>query len=507
MSNFSKNLKFARGNLVFLTGLTLAFAIVVLLERWDSASLFAPTTPKIAVSALSDFSSETNELTDSQIAWGKIAWKYFENNTVEETGLVNSVDGYPASTLWDTASYLLGLISAQRLGIVEDIEFRSRMNRALSTLSEIDLFDDQLPNKSYNTQTTKMVTYDNSETERGIGWSAIDIGRIMVPFNILVWYYPEFTPRIEKILSHWDLDRIESGAEMMGADVDESGNTVYLQEGRLGYEEYASKSLVLIGMDLSRALDYELYMDFEDIYGIDIGTDLRVPEKFTALNMVVSEPYILDGMEFGFDEKSRELASRIYNVQQSRYEDTGILTAVSEDNIDQEPHFVYNTVFSNGKAWNAVTESGEDASEFRSLSTKAVFGLHSIFRTEYTKQLIDHIKDNYDPEKGWYSGIYESDGRSNTAITANTNGIILEALHHMQFGPFLSIHRGGSEQFVDVGDSVNGNQSAGTSVTDGIGKTKSFGIVSGNFNYQIFTQDLTSEETDFETIMAETLVD
>ena len=49
----------------------------------------------------------------------------------------------------------------------------------------------ELPNKSYNTLTKEMSNYRNEKTERGLGWSAIDIGRLLAPLNIIVWNYPE----------------------------------------------------------------------------------------------------------------------------------------------------------------------------------------------------------------------------------------------------------------------------------------------------------------------------
>lgn len=431
----------ARGSLVFLVGLTIAFGTVFTLEQWKPAeAVVSARTPKVDLVADREINSfVSRELTAEELEYAQVAWQYFEANTNPDTGLVNSVDQYPASTLWDTSSYLLGLISAERLELIEREEFDSRMSQVLDTLAMLPLFDDQLPNKSYSTKNAAMVTYDNSVTERGIGWSAIDIGRVLVPFHVLAWHYPEFTESVSQVLQKWDLAAIVDGSQMMGAAVDDEGNTIYLQEGRLGYEEYASKSLALTGMDLSFALDYEEYLHYVDVNGVKVGTDLRTPDKFDALNMVVSEPYVLDGLEFGWDRYSRALALAVYKAQEARYEDTGILTAVSEDNIDQAPYFVYNTVYAAGKPWNAVTESGEDASEFRSVSTKAVFGLHVLYDTPYTEKLLDAIKTNFDPDKGWYSGVYEASGETNTAITANTNGIILEALHYLKFGPILRL--------------------------------------------------------------------
>jgi len=431
---FKDGILAARHHIVFLLGLCAAFGLVIYLENTDI------TRQAFTVEVNSEIPvREFSALTEQEIKWARIAWQYFENNTHEETGLVNSVDGYPAATMWDTASYLLGLISAERLGIIDKKEFTRRITKALTSLAELELHDGQLPHKSYNAKSLAMVDYTNQATERGIGWSAIDIGRLFVPFNILVWNYPQFTPYIGEITSQWDLNAMVVNGVLYGAEVNELGETNYVQEGRIGYEEYAAKSVSLLGLDVSVAMKYNDFIQYESIEGIDIPTDKRIPEIYVAHNYVVSESYILDAIEFGGDAISKEFAFRVYQAQENRYLQRGILTAVSEDNIDQAPYFVYNTVFSNGKAWNAITDTGEDASIFRTVSTKAAIGWHMLYDTKYTQKLIDYIGHNYIEGKGWLSGIYEIDGRTNNAITANSNAIILESLHYKVNGPLLNI--------------------------------------------------------------------
>lgn len=437
--SIKENIKRARGSLVFLTGLTIAFGTVYCLEQWHPEKNFVADSKRIPATSVAISEFESREPSAQEFGIAEIAWQYFVSNTDPNTGLVNSVDQYPASTLWDTASYLLGLIAAERLGIVKREEFDSRMLTVLGTMADMPLFDNRLPNKSYSTADGAMVTYENADSDRGIGWSAIDIGRALVPFHVLVWHYPELGESVRRVLRHWDLEAIVDDAQMIGAAVDEEGNTLYLQEGRLGYEEYAAKSLALTGMDLSLALDYEAYLRFVEVNNVRVGTDIRAPDEFDALNMVVSEPYLLDGMEFGWDRYSRSLALAVYQAQEARYNDTGILTAVSEDHIDQAPYFVYNTLYAAGRPWNTVTKDGADASAFRSVSTKAAIGMHVLYNTPYTAKLFDLIKTNYDPERGWYSGIYEDTGEINTAITANTNGIVLEAIHYVKYGPMLRL--------------------------------------------------------------------
>lgn len=432
--SFKKNLVRARAHIIFMLALISAFGLVITLENMTFENR---VSPRSTVKNIIDIKMpEKRALTVEEQGWAKIAWKYFQNNTIEKTGMVNSVNNYKSSTLWDSSSYLMAVISVQRLGIIDDNEFKSRVDKFLASMAKLPLFEGKLPNKVYHTETLQMVDYTNKAIDTGIGWSALDIGRLMVPLNILVWNYPEFTPQVKKITKHWDLSSVTKKGELYGA-VLEDGKTEYLQEGRLGYEEYGAKAFQLVGLDVSNAIDYTSWLKFINIHGINIPTDSRDPERFTAHNYVVSEPYILDGIEYGWDQISREFAGRVYSVQEAHYKETGKLTAVSEDNIDQAPYFVYNTVFTDGKEWNAITEDGTDASEFKTLSTKAAFGWHMLYETEYTKKLMEVASKLNDPEKGWYSGRYEKTGMPNRALTANTNGIILETLAYKQTGVLL----------------------------------------------------------------------
>jgi len=475
MSDFKENLIKARSHLVFLFGMLLSFGLVIALELWEPEetlvhkALHQTKEPFLSVGANGDkivirplikasdnrpSSVERHELSALEKKWARIAWSYFENNYQSETGFVNSTDHYPSTTLWDMSSYLMGMISAHRLGIVEDEKFYTRTYKLLESLAAIDLFDGRLPNKVYHTQTLAMVDYTNQPTENGIGWSALDIARFLVPLHLLSRNYPEFTYALQRVTQRWDLDSMFVDGQMMGARLAEAQladelseetteaqefKVELVQEGRLGYEEYAAKAALLEGWDASRASQYDDNMKLVSIMGIDIATDSRDPKIYDAQNFVVTEPYVLDGIEFGWDAMSAELAWRIHEVQRIRYEQTGKLTAVSEDNIDQPPHFIYNSIFSDGKAWNTITEDGEDASQFATLSTKAAFGLHMLFGTEYTHKLISRLHTVHDVNRGWYSGIYELSDQTNAIITANTNGIILEALAFRQLGPLLKV--------------------------------------------------------------------
>ncbi|MDK9760717.1 DUF3131 domain-containing protein [Vibrio sp. D420a] len=434
---FKKSMVNARHHIVFILGLATALIIAFSIETRESGRVLGNITFEIPEDI--PFKS-SRVLSEQEFEWANVAWQYFENNYQENTGLVNSVDGYPSTTMWDTASYLMGLISAEKINIISTEEFELRMEKALTTLARLPLVDGLLPNKAYNTQTLEMVDYANKPVENGIGWSAIDIGRILVPMNIMIWQYPQFNKQINDVLNHWKVSAMLVDGYMYGARPTSDASVMELvQEGRIGYEEYASKSLALMGRDVFNSMKYIDYLDMVDIYGIEIPTDKRDPSKFHAHNYVVSESYILDGIEFGADSVSKVFAHRIFQAQERRYEDTGIVTAVSEDNVDEAPYFVYNTVFSDGEKWNAISDDGKDQSHLKTLSTKAAFGWYALYDSDYTDVLINEASTLYSDDKGWYSGRYEIDGRTNKAVTANTNGIVLESLAYIENGPLLTI--------------------------------------------------------------------
>lgn len=390
----------------------------------------------IVASTLTVAKRKPRALTIEEMEWARIAWQYFANNT-QATGLVNSVNGYHATTMWDTASYMMAAISAQRLGIIEKEELNERMAKLLSALETMPLFEGQLPNKSYNTKTLAMVNYANKETAQGIGWSAIDIGRLLVPLKILKDKYPQHRASIKKVLARWKTDNMLKNGLLFGGSFATDGSLLLLQEGRLGYEQYAAKTFSLFNWPASAAASYTNYLQYVTIEDMKIAVDKRDPKKSGAYNYMLSEPYFLDGLEFGFDRNSAQLAEKLFLVQEKRFKRTGIVTAVSEDHIDVSPYFVYNTVYVAGQAWAAITDKGADASAYRSLSTKTAFAWYALYQHPYSADLIKSVKNLYQLDQGWFAGLYEQGKRPNKVITENTNAIVLESLAYIKTGKLL----------------------------------------------------------------------
>ena len=389
-------------------------------------------------------------LTEKEMDMARIAWKYFENNYQESTGLVNAVNNYPSVTWWDAASYMAGMVSALELGIIEKEEFDKRLIRFLTTLNTLDLFRGEMPNKAYNTQTAGKVDYGNQPGE--IGYSALDLGRLMIWLYIVKHRYPEFATSIDSALLRWNYcNVIDENGTMFGALLEPGKPVQYLQEGRLGYEEYAAKGFELWGFNTQQAAMPEPYGTI-NLFGYDIPYDTRDPRKLKAHSYVVTESYVLDGIELGWDLASdrtahddvytsawtAEFALQIYLVQEARYKETGIITARTEHQLAGAPYFVYDTIFTDGFAWNTISENGQFLPQYSAVAIKGAMGMWALWDTDYTDLLFDHVSNAYDREKGFYEGIFENGTGLINTFTSNNNGITLEILLYKQQGKLLT---------------------------------------------------------------------
>jgi hypothetical protein len=342
------------------------------------------------------------------------------------------------------------LVAAYELGVIDKPKFDRRLTKLLETFNGLSFFQDSLPNKVYQTQTLQKVTYRNMPGE--IGFSGIDLGRLLIWLKIIKERYPDYAFAIDTFVSRWDFKQLlDDAGNIYGASLNgTTGAIAPLQEGRLGYEEYAAKGFALWGFDTSAAAQAEPY-DIIQIYGIDIPFDARDPEHYHALNAVVSEPYLLDALELNWDLANdansddahhshpwlAEIANRVYQVQELRYRQTGISTARTEHQLEQKPYFVYDSIYSSGYPWMTLTEQGGQYPQFAAVSLKAAIGMWAIWKTDYTALLFAKFADVCDPDNGFYEGVYENGSGIIKKFTANNNGIILEALLYKAQGKLL----------------------------------------------------------------------
>ncbi len=447
--SFWQNLINARSHIVFLIALGCGLALVMFIEKNLAAETKVTTTQmagmvdeQVTNSPMDAFESVTplplavvGHSSAEDLAHAQTAWRYFVNNTNPDTGLANSADKYPSTTMWETGSYFVATISAEALGIIEPDEAKARLSAALDTLTAMRLFDDILPNKAYNTRTGELVNYANKPVERGLGWSALDIARMVAALGLVEANFPDLSPKVAALMSRWSLSKMVEDGHLIGGNMAD-GKLRRDQEGRVGYEQYAAKAMMLYGFDMFRAYDAETSLMVREVAGQPIPVDTRLHRNITPA-FTVSEPYLFDGLEFGFDARSLRFATAIYSAQETRFREEGILTAVSETHINVAPYFIYSSVWGGGAPWAVMTFRGDRMDSKRTISTKVAFAWDALFGTEYTRELLTAIAPLGDPERGWPEGIYEIDGKTNTSVTTNTNAVVLAALAFKARGPLI----------------------------------------------------------------------
>lgn len=438
----------ARSHLVFLGALVIGLGIVFGVEHLSKKATPSNDAKAPELSQVLDNDEgryplrPAGQLAPDQLEAARRAWSYFEKNTRPETGLADAIAGFPSTTLWDTGSYLTAILAAERVGIIDAAESNARLTSALQSLAKLPLCDGKLPNKAYDTRTLAMVNYDNSPAPDCIGWSAIDVARIGVPFSIIAWQKPDLTDEVRAVVSRWDLSAAVHDGELQGSERGKDGKLALYQEGRIGYEQYAARSLLLLGADVGKAIDPNAHVSTLKLGNIVVPVDDRDPSRFGGTPApVLSEPFVLLGLEFGLDATSLPESRAVLHAQEDHAKQTGTLVCASEDAIDRAPHFVYTTVVNGTTPWAAYAPDGTPAPDARVFSTKAAFGWAALFGGEYTQSLQAKAMELVSPDGPFFAGAYEKGGEPNRILSANTQAVILESLAYRAGGPLLKVGR------------------------------------------------------------------
>lgn len=366
----------------------------------------------------------------------RTAWAFVERNYQPSTGLSRAHDTYQYVTLWDIASCLAATHSAHELGFISDAVYNQRIQRALTTLSTADLFDNAAFNKSYDSKTGKMIDRKQRISSRGYGWSVTDIGRLLTWLRILAFNQPQFATQAANIVKRLDMSRLIKDGYVQGEDLNPADGAVrQYAEGRMGYEQYAAAGLALWGYRAEKALDARLNALPVSVLGIPIVADRRGDERIT------SEPYIMMGMETGwYSPELRQQAWRVLAAQEARYKTTGVLTMVSEDALPDPPfYFYYYDVYRQGRPFVVDAPAGGGYVESpRWISSKAAFAWHALLPSPYTLAVLQAVQPSAMPGRGWGAGVYEGSLRPTGDASLNTAALILEAaVYNLRGHPFL----------------------------------------------------------------------
>lgn len=374
------------------------------------------------------------KLTETETKWAKIAWRYFENNTNPQNGLVNGSDRTPTFSMWHVGDYLAALTAARELEIIDEHEFAERLSKVLAFLQSMDMSEASVPGKVYNTLSGKMVTYENQPGD--IGWSAVETGRLLTWMRIVGERYPQYREYFDKVVFRMNFcQAIDDCGVMHGITIDKGKRTRY-QEGRLGYEQVGVAGFASWDFDARRVWGNP-DMETVNIYGVPIQYDARESRQSGVQTPVLTMPYVLLGMENGWrypggglsgEADYRTMADAVYKVQELRHKRDGVITARTDYQTREAPYLVLDSVFAAGYPWNTVGPDGKDFPKLAMVSTRAAFGMWVLWPGAYTDLLMRSVQNLYSAERGWYDGRMEDSGAARDTIGMSTNAQILEVL-------------------------------------------------------------------------------
>lgn len=431
------NLLRARSYVAVIIGFLIASGVVLYVETHMPQT--KPVQNELTLSHDFPDLPEPRALTLNEAIWARIAWQYFVNN-VQPTGLVNSIDNQPYSTMWDTGNYLIAIISAERLGIISHNELNDRIRSVLAALSSLPLTNGKLPAVYYDAQKLiRLHSLDQNESQPD--WSAVDISRLLMSLNISAWLYPEHAPAIKQLTRRWHFDALFVQREPEKSLSFREPKTWQLisQDNRqsYGYQLYALNSLrrtsILAGLVLSTSFPSQHVLNID---GVSIPYDGMVNIGKLDHPVVSNLPFLLTGLEVGFDINSAEMSWRIMKVQESRYKSTGDLAYMGTDYEERAPQFENVTITPRHPAVvdNALGEVNDAALQ---LSTRSVFGWYALFRTPWSTMMRQRSIALFEPGRGWYDGIVSGTQQRSNVISATTNAAVLESLVYLSQGPLF----------------------------------------------------------------------
>lgn len=421
-----------------LSALTLTAAFLILpLDGGAQATRRRPAAP--APKPAADPSGPVAPVFDERKVYldaARIAWNFVDRNYQATTGLARAHDTYQFVTLWDIASSIAATYSAHELGIIPAADYDKRITAILRSLTTMDLFDRAAFNKAYASQTARMIDRDQKPSSRGYGWSATDLGRLLLWLRILAVNHPQYAPQAEAIVKRLDMTRLIKDGYLQGHDLHpRTGADRKYQESRIGYEQYAASGFAVWGHRAENALDARVNAIPVDVNGLTIFADKRGSERIT------SEPYIMMGMETGwYTPELREQAWRVLAAQEARYKSTGIITMVSEDALPDPPfYFYYYNLYREGKPFVVDAPAGQGyVDKPRWVSSKAAFAWHALLPTPYTLIALQAVQSSAIGTRGWGAGVYEQTLKPTGDASLNTAALILEAaLFNSRGRPFL----------------------------------------------------------------------
>jgi hypothetical protein len=377
-----------------------------------------------------DKGTEQRAFTDA----ARSAWAFVDAHYVPATGLTLAQDTWQYPTVWDIASAIAAYYSARGLGFITDEDYQRRTLRALQTMQKARLYNDVAYGRNYDAKTGQLVGHDQKPSANGTGYSAIDLGRLLVWLKIVAQDDPQLAAAAEAVARRINASHVVRDGYLYGETLTKEGELMKFQEGRLGYEQYSATGFQLWGMKANRAVNAANNARKVTVQGLPMTADRR------KLDRITSEPFIMHGLEVGLNGAMNDMAWQTLALQAHRYQTTGTMTIASEDALNVKPYyFYYYCVYCGGKEFVInVHRPGTNLDEPRWISAKAAYAWHALMPSKYTWTAINDVKAAHTPGKGWATGVFEKSRQTTGVQSLNTAAVILEAALYQKNGrPFL----------------------------------------------------------------------
>lgn len=374
---------------------------------------------------------------DPFVAGAQTAWTFVANNTQASTGLAKTLNDFQFVTVWDIASQIGATYSAHELGIIGDADYDGRIRKILTTLTTLPLFDGAGFNRFYDATNGQVVSRDFKPSSTGFGWSDTDIGRLLIWLRVLAVNQPQYADQAGAIVRRLNMGRLIVGGTLQGMNVDpNTGAKVGFAETGLGYEQYAAAGFALWSNRATNSLSATANAQPANVLGVTVSVDRRGSAR------IISEPYIMMGMEIGWYVSAlKDQAQALLAAQKARFDQQGIITMTTEDAMPDPPFFFYYySIYVGGKTFAVEgPDKGTFVNNPRWVSSKAAFAWHALFPSDYTQKAFDAVQPAAIPGDGWGAGVYEGTLQPTGTTSLNTAAVILEAaLYHKRGQPFLS---------------------------------------------------------------------
>lgn len=364
-----------------------------------------------------------------------LAWRQLNRLYRPATGLAYATPDYNKLTSWDIGSLIIATMSARIVGLIEDEEYDRRMSRTLTTLTRLPLYRGAVFHRVYLADAARMAGRGGGLSTRGYGYSATDIGRLLAALHLVATTSPKHRTLAQQVVKRMRLDSlVVANGYLHGEMLGRSGKPFRFQEGRIGYEQYAASGFAAWGFNVAPAMNVHANARPIQVEGTPLLEDTR------GLDRLVSDPFILLGLESGWPADYKPLADNVLLAQERHAARTGKLSFASEDAVAVKPfYFYYYCIYCTGRSFVVETsEPGVRVNNPRWISTKSVFGWHALANTAYTRKGFSAIARAADARRGWSSGLFEDTLAPTYTFDINTATVILESAAYVRRrGPII----------------------------------------------------------------------